>query len=422
MERKFNLFVYLYVSILIAIILGGGFLLGGTTAARGFIELQLRPARLLSDFFADVGVGAALVNAALVGTIGLLLVAITRVRLSGPTIAAIFTMIGFGLFGKTPFNTIPIILGVHIASRIAGKTFSAYILIALFGTALGPLVSTLAAELVAGPAAIPAAILGGIIVGVLLPPTAISMLRFHQGFSLYNIGLTSGFLGVFIASILRAAARQFPTAPFSWATDVPPVAVWAVPVLALSLVGSAVALGGADAIREFWRIQKLPGRLPSDFFDMVGPAGGLLNMGVMAFLGWLLVFAIGAPFNGPVLGGIMTVIGFSAFGNHPRNSWSVVAGVMIAALVFAVSPSSPGVVLALLFVTTLAPLAGEFGVIIGMIAGFLHLLLVLQTGGWHAGINLYNNGFAGGLTATLIVAVIEWFQSNRDTPFGKDTR
>jgi hypothetical protein len=27
--------------------------------------------------------------------------------------------------------------------------------------------------------------------------------------------------------------------------------------------------------------------------------------------------------------------------------------------------------------------------------------------------NLYNNGFAGGLTATLIVAVIQWYNSTK---------
>lgn len=414
--------LYFYVTVFLSITLAGGFLLDGTEAMRGFLTLQLRPARLLSDFFAVVGIGAALVNAALVGSLGLILVAITQVRLSGPTIAAVFTMVGFGLFGKTPFNIVPIIAGVAIAARIAGKTFSAYILIALFGTALGPIVSTMAAELLPGVMAIPAGILGGLVAGLLLPSTAIAMLRLHQGFSLYNIGLTSGFLGVFVAATMRAFAGPLPAAPSQWALEVPTVIVWAIPVLALSLVVLAFTLSRDTAILEFRRIQKLPGRLPSDFMDMVGPAGAILNMGLMAILAWAFVRVVGAPLNGPVLGGILTVVGFSSFGNHPRNSWSVAAGVLLAAFVFGVSPAAPGPILAILFVTTLAPLAGEFGWMIGLVAGFIHLTLVLQTGSWHAGLSLYNNGFAGGLTATLIVAVIEWCRSNRETPFGKETR
>lgn len=41
--------------------------------------------------------------------------------------------------------------------------------------------------------------------------------------------------------------------------------------------------------------------------------------------------------------------------------------------------------------------------------------MVERTGAWHLGINLYNNGFAGGLTATLIVSVIQWLRSNRQS-------
>ncbi|HDQ14008.1 MAG TPA: DUF1576 domain-containing protein, partial [Sediminispirochaeta sp.] len=66
-----------------------------------------------------------------------------------------------------------------------------------------------------------------------------------------------------------------------------------------------------------------------------------------------------------------------------------------------------------LFGTTLAPLAGEFGVIVGFVAGFTHLLMVERTAAWHGGFDLYNNGFAGGLTATFFLAIIEWFNSNK---------
>ena len=37
----------------------------------------------------------------------------------------------------------------------------------------------------------------------------------------------------------------------------------------------------------------------------------------------------------------------------------------------------------------------------GLLAGAMHLMLVMNTAPWHAGLNLYNNGFAGGLTAIL---------------------
>jgi hypothetical protein len=124
---------------------------------------------------------------------------------------------------------------------------------------------------------------------------------------------------------------------------------------------------------------------------------------------------VGGDLNGPVLGGILTVMGFAAFGKHIWNTFPVVLGVALAAVIFGRELAAPGVILAALFGTTLAPIAGEFGIPAGILAGFLHLAIVLRTGAWHIGIGLYNNGFAGGLTATVLVSVIEWYRTNSRT-------
>ena len=66
------------------------------------------------------------------------------------------------------------------------------------------------------------------------------------------------------------------------------------------------------------------------------------------------------------------------------------------------TPNYPALQLAGLFGTTLAPVAGHFGPVCGILAGFIHSALVLQTGGPVAGLNLYNNGFSGGLIAIVL--------------------
>ena len=403
--------------ILILIILAGfataGFAAEGLVPTlRGVWELQTHPARLVNDFTLGASDGAALVNAALVAMIGLVLVRINGVRLSGPTVAAVFTMFGFGLFGKTPLNILPIMAGVFISARFAGKQFREYIIIALFGTALGPLVSLLAVEIgLPTVLQIPVATLGGLLAGIVLPAVAIVMLRIHQGYNLYNIGLTTGFLALFAAAIIFGRGRQLPGGQI-WNEDPSLLLRLLIPSVSATLIIAGLIGGGTEALRSFWRILKLPGRLPSDFMDLDSIAGTLINMGVLGLAMWGYVVAVGADLNGPVLGGIFTVIGFAAFGKHPWNVWPVLAGVMLAAVVFGHELSAPGVILAALFGTTLAPLAGEFGIPCGVIAGFLHLVIVLRSGAWHAGIGLYNNGFAGGLTATLLVAVIEWYRAN----------
>jgi hypothetical protein len=386
---------------------------GPAQAVQGFLTLQQHPSRLISDFTVIGGNGGALLNAALMGAFALALIRLNRVRLAGPTMAAIFTIMGFSLFGKTALNAIPVMLGVFLAGKLVGKPFRNYIIIAMFGTALGPLVTFMVYE--AGFTGVPAVLMGtvtGMAAGMALPALAMAMLRLHEGFNLYNIGLTSGFFGLFAAAVLAAAKRDI-SITIIW-NDIPSLDLMLIiPVIALLFIVWGLAMDGRDIGKNLLAIMKLTGRLPSDFMENVSPGSALVNTGLLGLAGSAYLFIIGADFNGPTIGGLLTIMGFASFGKHPRNCWPIAVGVITATLVFGKSLTAPGPVLALLFGTTLAPLAGEFGPWIGMAAGFVHLVMVERTAAWHGGMDLYNNGFAGGLTAAFFVAVIEWRRSNK---------
>lgn len=382
---------------------------------QGFFILQTHAARLINDYTAIAGVGPALFNAGLLGVLTLLLVKVSEVSLSGPTVAAFFTIMGFSLFGKTPFNTAPIVLGVFLASRVAGKPFKNYLLFALFGSALGPLVSYIVFE--AGLTGIPALGLGmfcGILAGFLLPSLAIAMLRMHEGFSLYNIGLTCGFVGLFAAAIIVGAQRDM-TIQIIWNTEPHLGLVLLTPVISLLFILWGAVMDGSNLRKNLVRIMKLSGRLPTDFMMDVSPGAAFVNAGMLGLAGTAYVLFINAPFNGPIIGGLFTVIGFGTFGKHPKNCWPIALGVIMATLLFGKSLHAPGPILAFLFATTLAPISGEFGPLMGIAAGFVHLSLVERSAAWHGGLDLYNNGFAGGLTATLFVTTIQWFKGTRNT-------
>jgi hypothetical protein len=51
-----------------------------------------------------------------------------------------------------------------------------------------------------------------------------------------------------------------------------------------------------------------------------------------------------------------------------------------------------------------SPAASAFGW--GIVAGLLHSAAALTVGSLHAGLNLYNNGFAAGVVAAFLVPVI----------------
>jgi len=67
-----------------------------------------------------------------------------------------------------------------------------------------------------------------------------------------------------------------------------------------------------------------------------------------------------------------------------------------------------------LFVTTIAPIAGVYGWFWGIVAGFAHIFLVSQFVGFHQGMSLYNNGFTGGMIAGMLVPMIESVRRKKD--------
>lgn len=413
MELREQRYYILMLAILGALALSGIAHSGLFESLTGFMYLQISQARLINDFTQLVGLGGTFLNAGIMGLLALFLIWFNKVRLSGPTFAAIFTIVGFSLFGKTPLNALPVILGVMIAARLANKPFKNYLMIALFGTAAGPIISFVVAELALPlPLALPLGLLAGTATGILLPGLAMAMLRMHEGYSLYNIGLTVGTLSLFAAALARAAGNSLSTT-LVWNT-VPDALLTATPfVLSLVLLVTGLLLDRTSLRENLARLYRSNGRLPSDFMDFGAGNAALVNAGAMGLLGSSYLFLIGADFNGPTLGSLFTMIGFSAFGKHLRSALPVMLGVLLATLLSGKSLTDPGPVLAIIFATTLAPLSGEFGPLVGLLAGMVHLLLVEQTALWNGGMNLYNNGFAGGLTATLFVAVLQWWKSNR---------
>ena len=126
-----------------------------------------------------------------------------KVILNGPLFASILTVTGFS-FWQNLYNSISIILGVYLYAVFVNKPFSQYIMIGLFGSALSPVVSYITFGM-RFPLLIGILLgnLAGIAIGLLLPPLAAQTLVFHRGFTLYNIGFTSGLIAMTFTAVLR---------------------------------------------------------------------------------------------------------------------------------------------------------------------------------------------------------------------------
>ena len=408
-KRLYQIMTILIITTALFALISGGPL----ATLKGTLRLQASSARLISDFTLH-SPQVALFNATTVAALGLIIVFYASISLSGPTLACILTMMGFSFFGNTLLNCTPIIVGVWIASRVAGKTFGAYSIIALFGTALGPLVTYVMFSIgLPYAASIPLGLFCGVLAGFLLPAIASPLLILHQGYNLYNMGFSCGFLGLFWANILRAAGKMEDlTIAWNGETSLP-MLIFIPAVSFLFLIFARFNGRAKQNINELRAIQLLTGRLPFDFFDTGQFGGTLVNISLLGLAGWAYVLLIGAPLNGPVVGGILTLMAFGGFGKTLRNTFPIALGVLLSTLLFGKSLTDPGPLLAILFSTTLAPIAGQFGVLAGIAAGAVHLVMVEATALWHGGLDLYNNGFAGGLTATLFVATMQWYKTNR---------
>jgi hypothetical protein len=306
----------------------------------------------------------------------------------------------------------PIVLGVALFSRIARRPFKSYILVAMFGTALAPLVTQVAFGF--GLPLLPGLIAGavaGVAIGFLLPPLAVYMLRLHQGYSLYNVGLTCGFLGIAVAALLESVGLKVTLAPH-WSEQYSRILGVSLLIYVLSML--AVGLYLARGLGQMRSLIRESGTLPSDFIESHGAGTTLINMGLVGLVGWGYILLAGGVFNGPTVGGVLTMVGFAAFGKHVLNILPVMLGVYLGSFAMVWHPADAGPLLAALFGTTLAPLSGRFGPLVGALAGLVHLTLVMRTAAWFGGLNLYNNGFAGGLTATLFVSLITWWSSWRE--------
>lgn len=385
-----------------------------------YMKLLLHQTYLLHDFFEVAGTSATFFNVALHFLIAYYLnVRNNLTRLTGFQLAAVGIFVGHSLFGTHLLNIVPIIIGVILYAHWSGQSFKIYTSQSLFATAMAPMVSYLMFYRGFSWFSFALALVVGVVLGFITPPLAEAFLKFHQGYTLYNIGFTAGVITLMAYALLRY---------FNFALDaVSLVSVHAhLPLLIyLSLISGSLiifSLLGAD-IQEmkekFIKLNRRVGRLPDDFVIKYGRRTTFFNMGLMGAVYLLIVLACGLPLNGPSAGGLLSVMGFSAFGKHLRNTLPIAAGVLLAGYFSLGEWSHLSVILPVVFGTALAPICGYYGIIAGMVAGFLHFNVVQSVIGLHLGLSLYNNGFSTGFVAAFLIPI---FESFKDRPHGKKRR
>lgn len=366
---------------------------------------------LITDYFAVGGMGAAFLNASLVLTLGIILVVVEKIPFSGPTMAALFMNAGYGLWGKNPMTVIPIVFGIQIYCRIHRIRLSRHIYTALYGTCLAPFVTEIY-FLLHLPVIVRflAAVLLGVLIGYLLPPLSMHTASMHMGYNLFNVGFSAGILA-FVAVCIMISLGITSETVLVWQTGRPPGIVAGLYLLFVTVFLIGFFTGG----RKWSGLKKIfsrPGRAVTDFVLMDGASPTMMNMGLVGIICTTYILLIGGDFSGPVVGAILMAFGFSAFGVHVKNYLPVLFGVYLFTYISQHDPTTPGIQLAAVFAVGLAPIAGQFGIVAGILAGILHSAITMCTARFYGGLNLYNNGFSAGWVAIFMIPTLESFIKN----------
>ena len=372
---------------------------------RGEWEIITSPGILITDFIELANLGSALFNAGLTTLMGLGLAWLVKARFNGYLLSGIFTVTGFSFFGKTPFNIVPKQKGVNLYDAfLSHQPLRDLVAPLLFGTTLGPIVSQVAFGFGWGWKGIVSGIVLGIVSGGLVAAISGHIYTFHQGYNLYNTGTSAGFIGTVVYMMMRGFGIQIEPV-FYWSSEYTSfLSLYMFLILFLLIILGIIWKANYS---NYKTILKSSGRLPSDYVEATDLGTTLVNMGMVGLIALGYVSLVGGDVNGPILAGIFTIAGFGALGKHPRNILPVMIGVYLMCIPKVWAHTDPGPLLAALFCTTLAPFSGRFGFLAGLAAGALHLPMVMHVGGLHGYMNLYNNGFAGGLAMLVIVGFIK---------------
>ena len=413
------------------------------------LDILLSPCPLVTDYFALGGLGSTLFNAAVCGLFANLVIYVSRLHANATTLAGYLLIVAHCFYGLNFLNMWPPFVGVLLYCIVMKKKVSENIHIAFFATALAPFVSEVLFRYSVGKfdpnvtqinwIGITIATVCGIAVGFVVLPLLPGTTAMHRGYNLYKAGLAIGILGIFIYAFMYNTLGI--DTPSAMVIDNP--TYYAMPygyrgfmnVFFIILFVFTFLFGfilKRGHIGDYARLLKCTG-MGTDYTDKFGMPICMINIAVygMAILAYLnIVFVLpeffdilpsGVGFTGATVGVVFAALTFASDGQHPRNVFPIVVGY---ALLFAVvvviclisgldipwTLSTQAYINGLAFATGLCPFAGKYGFKYGVIAGFLSATICTVTAAMHGGFVLYNGGFTAGLTALVLVPLLDFYK------------
>ncbi len=407
------------------------------------------PSKLVTDYFALGGLGSTFFNVAVCGLASNILILLSRVKAKATTFAGYVLVVAHGFYGLNFLNMWPTVFGVLLFCVVRKQSFKDYVHVALFSTALGPFISdfvfryTISDTFVATEPRVTLlgivfALLFGIAAGFVVPALLPGTTAMHRGFNMFKAGLAIGIMGIFVYSFMyRSLGIEAPQALEISNPDYysQPLAYYGfMNIFFIFLFTTALLFGFVFNRYSFRGYKELLKSVSYgvDFLDKFGMPVCLINFGVYGFciLAYLNAIFIlpevfdflpsGVGFTGPTVGVLFAALTFSADGQQPRTVGPIALGyVLLFVVVCAICSvlgmdipwtlSTQGYINGLAFATGLCAFSGKYGKKVGILAGFLSAVICTSTASMHGGFVLYNGGFTAGLTALVLLPVLDFY-------------
>lgn len=385
---------YLIISILPLMMLIFSFLVNTPTEIFDGMKLIFSSNNILiTDYFFISNLGATFFNASITSLMCIILIYRLNLRLNGLLITSIFLIISFSFMGKNLLNILPFYIGIILHSKYMKKSMKSLIAIGIMSTSLAPISNIL----------FPYGFIFAIIIAFFMPSITQNTLTIHGGYNLYNAGYSGGIVGIVIYSILISFGIEFDkNVKFINKIDKSVFIFFLIYFIILIIIS---IIFDKNILKNFISIQLHTGRLVTDFVTNEGFYASLFNMAVMGLICLFVAYIYGI-LNGVIICSMLTVVGFGGFGKHIRNILPLMLGVFIAQYIFKIKIDKSLYLMVMFFSTALAPISGKYGIISGVASGILHYAVAINISSVHGGLNLYNNGLAAGLVASLMVPIL----------------
>lgn len=413
-------------------------------------KILVSPSPLVTDYFRVGSLSAALLNAAVCGAACSLLLLLPGATYRPTVWGGYFLVIAHCFYGLNFLNMWPPILGFLAYCRIRKLRLRDNLDQAMFITSFAPFFSELLFRYPVpydvgfslfghwiNPIPLEQVLLLAVFVGCTLPAMLPGAAKLHRGYNLYNGGLATGLLGLFIYSFMfktmgvhvRGVA-EVENAAYTAAGE----SYLLFGTAFYAIISTVSILYGwflnGRTFRGYGALLKDSG-YKANFLRDYGKGLVWINFGfyclmMVSYFDVVILLTDGAGFTGPTFGIILAAMTFAAGGQHPANVWPILLGYallsglvhlecLISARDVPWTLSTQGYMNGLAFATGLCPFAGKFGWKTGVAAGFISAVMCTTTSAMHGGFVLYNGGLTAGISALILLPMLDTFFPNKES-------